>query len=71
LYALCMFALTLVSLLGVWLSRHVWLAVRTGTANVHNQAINRSTRPLYYWLAVIVQAGFAAACLLGVANRLM
>jgi hypothetical protein len=69
--ALRLCGLSFVGLLGVWLSRHVWFAVRTGSANVHNQTIDRSTRPLYYWVAVVVQAGFAAACFLSVARGLM
>jgi len=68
--ALRLLALSLVGLLGVWLSRHVWRAVRTGTAKVHNRALDRSTRPLSYWLAVMVQAGFAVACFLRVAHGL-
>jgi hypothetical protein len=42
--------------------------LRTGTANVHNDQVRRQTRPGYYWAAVVVQAGFAAACLIGVAQ---
>jgi uncharacterized membrane protein len=68
--ALRLLAFGLIGLLGVWLARQVWLALTTGTANVHNQRIDRNTQPLYYWLAVGVQVALAAVCLLRVANGL-
>jgi hypothetical protein len=66
--ALRMLASLAVAILGLWLLYHVCLALRTGTANVHNDQVRRQTRPGYYWAAVVVQAGFAAACLIGVAQ---
>ena len=48
-----------VASLGLWLFYHVWLAVRSGVANVHNKQIRRRTRPWYYWTAVFIRAGFA------------
>jgi hypothetical protein len=68
--ALRLLAFGLIGLLGGWLARQVWLALTTGTANVHNQRIDRNTQPLYYWLAVGVQVALAAVCLLRVANGL-
>jgi len=54
--------------LGLWLLFHVWLALRTGTANVHNDRVRRQTWPGYYWAAVVVQVSFAVACFIGVAQ---
>lgn len=59
-----------VTSLGLWFSYHVWVAVQTGTANVHNDQIRRWTRPWYYWTAVFIQAGFAVACFVAVAQGL-
>lgn len=56
------------SALGAWLARGVWIALRTGMANVHNEMVKRLARPWYYWTAVIVQTGFAAACFFVVAR---
>ena len=66
-----MLAMVAVTLLGLWLAYHVWLAVRTGTANVHNDLVRRRTRPWYYWTAVVIQAGFALVCFIGVAQALL
>lgn len=65
-------ALTMVAVagLGLWLSDHVWVAVRSGIANVHNDQISRRTCPWYYWSAVVVQAGFAVVCFVVVAQAL-
>jgi hypothetical protein len=63
-------ALAAVSALSVWFWCHVGRAIRTGTANVHNVSVRRRERPAYYWLAVIVQTMFAAACTFGVARGL-
>ena len=57
-----MLASLAVASLGLWLLYHVWLALRTGTANVHNDRVRRQTRPVYFWVAVVVQASFAVAC---------
>jgi hypothetical protein len=66
--ALRALAVVAVAILGLWLTYHVWLAMRTGTANVHNDRVRRQTRPRYYWTAVIVQAVLAVACFIGVAQ---
>jgi hypothetical protein len=66
--ALRMLAMLAVAILGLWLSYRVWLAMCTGTANVHNDLVRRQTRPWYYWAAVVVQAGFAVACFIGVSQ---
>jgi hypothetical protein len=65
---LTMLALTA---LGLWLSYHVWVALRTGAANVHNDVVHRKTRPWYFWTAVAVQAGFAAVCFVSLARALL
>ena len=61
----------LVGALGIWLSYHVVRALQTGTANVHNDIVRRSKRPVYYWTAVILQAAFATVLLLSVARVLL
>jgi len=48
------------ALIGSWFARHVWRAMATGSANVHNAVIRRHTRPAFFWLAVIVQGMFGA-----------
>ena len=55
------------ALVGLWLTRHVWNALRSGTANVHNQLVRRRAKPVYYWSAVAAQTGFAAMCFFAVA----
>ena len=62
--------LVAVAALGAWLSVHVWRALRSGTANVHDALIRRRERPAYYWTAVVVQAAFAAVCVIVVARGL-
>jgi len=57
--------------LGVWLSYYVLIAMQTGTVNVHNQKVERRTRPGYDWTAVLVQAGFAVSCFIAVAQSLL
>jgi hypothetical protein len=60
----------LVAALGLWFSYHVVRGIRTGTANVHNDLVRRSQRPVYYWTAVLVQATFATVLLFYVARVL-
>lgn len=57
------FALAVVALLGVWLAHQVWLALQIGTASVRTDQVHRRTRPGFYWIAVVVQTGFAVMCL--------
>ena len=64
-------AMAAMTSLGLWLSYRVWTAVQTGAANVHNDCVRRRMRPWYYWTAVVVQAGFAVACFLAVAQRFL
>jgi hypothetical protein len=64
-------ALAMVAALGAWFWHHVWRAIRTGTANLHNDLVRRRDRPVRYWVAVAVQATFAAACTVGVARGLV
>ena len=47
------------TIIALWLTYHVLKALRSGTANVHNTAVRRRGRPLYYWAAVVAQMGFA------------
>jgi len=61
----------LVGALGMWFSYHVVRALRTGTANVHNDIVRRSERPVYYWTAVFLQAAFATVLLLSAARVLL
>ncbi len=56
-------ALGVVALLGAWLTHRVWLAIRSGTADVRGgRRVRRRTQPWYYWTVVVVEAGFAALC---------
>jgi len=64
-------AFVAVSALGVWFWYHVGRAIRTGTVNVHNTLVRRRDKPAYYWLAVVVQTVFAAACTFGVVTGLV
>lgn len=68
--ALRVLTIVAVASLGLWLFYHVWLAVRSGVANVHDDQIRRRTRPWYYWRAVFIQAGFAVVCFVVVARAL-
>jgi hypothetical protein len=68
--ALRVLTIVAVASLGLWLFYHVWLAVRSGVANVHNNQIRRRTRPWYYWTAVFIQAGLAVVCFVVVAQAL-
>jgi len=61
----------LLAALGLWFSYHVVRAIRTGTANVHNDLVRRSRKPVYYWTAVLVQAMFATVLLFSVARVLL
>ena len=61
------FALGMVAMLGLWLSNQVQGALRTGTANVRNRRVRRRAQPGLYWTALVVQAGFALLCFIGVA----
>lgn len=45
-------------LIGGWFTSHVWRALISGSANVHNVAISRRRRPAFFWSAVIVQSLF-------------
>lgn len=67
LVALRVFSMGVVAMLGLWLSHHVQVALRTGTANVRNRRVRRRAQPWLYWSAVVVQAGFALVCFIGVA----
>ncbi len=69
--ALRVLAMAAVTSLGLWLSYHVLVAVRTGTAKVDGDRVRRRTRPWYYWTAVCVQAGFAVACFAAIAQGLL
>jgi len=60
-----------ISALSVWFWYHVCRAIWTGRANVHNDIVRRRDRPVYYWLAVVAQAVFAALCMLGIARGLV
>ncbi len=64
------FAMLVATSLGLWFSYHVCPALRTGAANVHNEVVRRTTRPWYYWTAVVVQAGFAVVCFVSLARVL-
>ena len=64
-------ALVAISALSVWFWYHVGRAIRTGTARVHNSTVHRRDSPTYYWLVLIVQTMFAAACTLGAARGLV
>jgi hypothetical protein len=49
-------------LLGLRLTYQLWLAIRSGTANVRRGQIRRRTRPWSYWRAIVLQTGFAVMC---------
>ena len=68
LVALRMLAMGVVILLGVRLTYHVWVAIRTGIANMRRGRVRRRPQPWYYWTVVVVQAGFAIGCFIAAAR---
>jgi hypothetical protein len=65
-------ALSVVALVGAWLTRHVWLAIRSGTADMRGgRRVRRRTQPWYYWTLVVVQAGFAVMCFIAAARGVL
>jgi hypothetical protein len=72
LVTLRLLAIGVVALLGAWLTRHVWLAIRSGTAHMRGgRRVRRQTQPWYYWTVVAVQAGFAVLCFVAAARGVL